>query len=201
MLLIGLTGGIGSGKSTACDCFRQLGVPVIDTDEIAHQLVRPGSPVLQQLVQLFGEQVLMADGSLNRTLLRERVFRDGQERARLEALLHPLIRQEMQRQIAQLSAPYVILAIPLLLEKRWQDQIDRVLVIDCSETLQKTRAGLRDGSSPQTIERIIASQVDRETRVNAADDLIDNAGSIDSLRQQVDTLHRRYLAISAKRNN
>ena len=197
MLRIGLTGGIGSGKSTVCDIFRELGVPIIDSDEIARDLVEPGTPALQQITRLFGTQVLLEDGHLDRAQMRELVFGSECKREQLESLLHPLIRQEMQRQISTLNTPYVILAIPLLLEKQWQQQLDRVLVIDCSEAQQRERANKRDGSSLQTIERIIASQIQREDRVSAADDIIDNSGALDSLHAQVERLHHRYLTLGA----
>jgi dephospho-CoA kinase len=199
MLRIGLTGGIGSGKSTVCTIFRELGVPVIDSDEIARELVVPGSDALQQIASRFGPQVLHDDGRLDRQQMRELVFGDPNKRQQLEAILHPLIRQEMARQLALLHAPYVILAIPLLLEKGWQQQLDRVLVIDCSEELQRQRATRRDGSPAQTIEHIIACQITRSARLAAADDCIDNSGPLGSLRTQVETLHRRYLSL--QRNN
>ncbi len=196
MLRIGLTGGIGSGKSAVCERFTKLGAPVIDTDTIARDLVKPGEPALLQIAELFGEEVIQANGSLDRARMRELVFIDEAKRAQLEALLHPLIRQEMQRQIALLKTPYVILAIPLLIEKGWQQQLDRVLVVDCSEALQRERALKRDGSSPQTIDAIIASQVGRDERLAAADDIIDNNGSIEALQGQVEALHRHYLALN-----
>lgn len=198
MLLIGLTGGIGSGKSTVCDYFRQLGVPIIDTDIIAHELVQPGRPALEQLVQLFGPQIVLADGSLDRATLRRQVFDNAAERQRLEELLHPLIRQEMGHQLEQLDAEYVIIAIPLLLEKQWQHQLDRVLVVDCSVEQQMDRATNRDGGSRQLISRIIASQVDRQSRLNAADDVLDNSGNLESLQQQISTLHHHYLELAAQ---
>ncbi|MCW8919428.1 MAG: dephospho-CoA kinase [Gammaproteobacteria bacterium] len=199
MLRIGLTGGIGSGKSTVCTIFRELGVPVIDSDEIARELVVPGSVALQQITARFGPQVLRNDGSLDRQRMRDLVFDDPDKRQQLEAILHPLIRQEMERQIARLHAPYLILAIPLLLEKGWQQQLDRVLVIDCNEELQRQRATRRDGSPAHTIDRIIASQIERNTRLAAADDCIDNSGSLASLRTQVEMLHHHYLMLG-KRN-
>lgn len=196
MLRIGLTGGIGSGKSTVCDLFHKLGVPIIDSDKIARELVAPGTAALEQIAGLFGAKLLLEDGSLDRKQMRELVFANESKREQLEAILHPLIRQEMERQITLLTSPYVILAIPLLLEKGWQHQLDRVLVIDCSEELQRQRARERDGSSTKTIERIIVSQIPRERRIAAADDLIDNSGARDSLRKQIETLHRRYLTLS-----
>lgn len=197
MLRIGLTGGIGSGKSTICHIFHEFGIPIIDSDVIARELVEPGRPALQQIVTLFGEQVLQQDGSLNRAKMRELVFSNEQHRKQLESLLHPLIRLEMQQQISTLDSPYVILAIPLLFEKGWQQQLDRVVVVDCREEQQRERSGLRDGSSTQTIEQIIASQISRDKRLAAADDIIDNSGSLKSLRTQIYTLHQRYLAMAA----
>ena len=197
MLRIGLTGGIGSGKSSVCEIFRGLGIPIIDSDIIARTLVEPGSPALQQIALLFGEQVLQQDGGLNRAKMRELVFNNEQQREQLESLLHPLIRQQMQQHISRLDSPYVILAIPLLLEKGWQQQLDRVVVVDCSEEQQRERAAQRDGSSAQTINQIIASQISRDKRIAAADDIIDNSRTLESLRSQISTLHQRYLAMAA----
>jgi dephospho-CoA kinase len=197
MLRIGLTGGIGSGKSTVCALFHELGAPIIDSDIIARALVAPGSMALEQIAECFGQQLLQEDGSLDRRQMRELVFSNQARREQLESILHPLIRQEMERQISRLNAPYIILAIPLLLEKGWQQQLDRVLVVDCSEELQRQRALKRDNSPVQTIDRIIASQIQRDARIAAADDLIDNSGSYEALRDQVETLHHRYLVLSA----
>lgn len=196
MLRIGLTGGIGSGKSIVCAIFRKLGVPVIDTDLIARDLVEPGTQALQQIVELFGTQLLQENGQLDRARLRELVFHDQTRLQQLEQLLHPLIRQEMTRRMEELNTPYAILAIPLLLEKGWQHSLDRVLVVDCSESLQRERALGRDGGSRQTIDQIIARQVSREQRLAAADDIIDNSGSLDALNRQVESLHRHYLSIA-----
>lgn len=197
MLRIGLTGGIGSGKSTVCALFHELGAPVIDSDVIARTLVAPGSAALGQIAERFGKQLLQEDGSLDRKQMRELVFSNQSKREQLESILHPLIRQEIERQISQLNAPYIIVAIPLLLEKGWQQQLDRVLVVDCSEELQRQRALKRDNSPVQTIDRIIASQIQRDARIAAADDLIDNNRSYEALRHQVETLHYRYLELSA----
>lgn len=197
MLRIGLTGGIGSGKSSVCTIFHELGAPIIDSDIIARELVVPGSMALKQIEGCFGQQLLQEDGSLDRKQMRELVFSNQAQREQLESILHPLIRQEMERQINRLNAPYIILAIPLLLEKGWQQQLDRVLVVDCSVELQRQRALMRDSSSVQTIDRIIASQISRDARIAAADDLIDNSGSYEALRDQVETLHHRYLELSA----
>ena len=197
MLRIGLTGGIGSGKSSVCEIFREFGIPIIDSDIIARTLVEPGSPALQQISLLFGEEMLQQDGSLDRAKMRERVFSNEQQREQLESLLHPLIRQQMQQQISRLDSPYVILAVPLLLEKGWKQQLDRVVVVDCSEEQQRERAAQRDGSSAQIIDQIIASQISREKRIAAADDVIDNSRTLESLRSQIHTLHQRYLTMAA----
>lgn len=197
MLLIGLTGGIGSGKSRVCELFSELGVPIIDSDLIAHQLVEPHSKALTQIAALFGSHIIQSDGSLDRAQLREDIFNDKNKRQQLEEVLHPLIRKEMLRQVATVDSPYVILAIPLLLEKNWQNQLDRVLVVDCSETQQLERASKRDNTAIEAIEKIIASQINRNVRINAADDIIDNRGSLDSLRKQVESLHHRYLRMAA----
>lgn len=197
MLRVGLTGGIGSGKSRVCELFLELGAPIIDTDEIAHTLVSPGSPTLPLIAQLFGKGVLNEDGTLNRPLMRELVFNDENRRQQLESLLHPLIREEMQRQLLLLDASYVILAIPLLVEKGWQAYLDRVLVVDCTLEQQRQRAAQRDGSSPSLIEHIINSQVSREERLAAAEDIIDNSGSLNALRPQVERLHHYYQSLAA----
>ena len=197
MLRIGLTGGIGCGKSSVCKLFAELGAPIIDSDQIAHELVEPGNEALEQIVQQFGSEMLQPDGSLHRSRMRELVFHNENKRQQLEALLHPLIRQEMQRQLDALTAPYAILAIPLLLEKGWQKQLDRILVVDCSEAQQRARAQQRDGSSSETIRRIIGSQIGRTERLEAADDIIDNSGEPATLAPQVEALHQHYLQLAS----
>ena len=197
MLRIGLTGGIGCGKSTVCEFFAKRGIPVIDTDQLAHTLVKPGTKALQQITQQFGREVIRTDGSLDRAKMRELIFEDEEKRHQLEAPLHPLIRQEMQRQLDALDTPYAILAIPLLLEKGWQNELDRVLVVDCSEAQQLQRAQQRDGSSSDTIRRIIDSQIDRTRRLEAADDIIDNSGKSEAIAPQVEALHQRYLQLAS----
>lgn len=196
MLRIGLTGGIGCGKSSVSAIFRELGAAIVDSDVIARQIVHPGSEALTEITRRFGSEVLNRDGSLDRARMRKLVFHDANKRQELEALLHPLIRQEMLRQIAALDCTYVIVAIPLLLEKGWQELLDRILVVDCSEEQQLERSGSRDGSTADTIRRIINSQIGRRERLAAADDIIDNSGSIDSLRPQIEALHKRYLEMA-----
>lgn len=198
MLLIGLTGGIGSGKSTVAQRFAQLGIPVIDADVVARQLVEPGQPALQTIAEQFGSRMLNADGSLNRRALRQQVFANPEQRRQLEAILHPLIRAEMQRQITLLDSPYCILSIPLLIESGWLQSVARVLVVDAPPELQIQRAMQRDHASRETIQAIIDSQVTRQSRLAAADDVITNSGDIASLEAQVDTLHKCYLELARR---
>ncbi|MBU1190718.1 MAG: dephospho-CoA kinase [Gammaproteobacteria bacterium] len=196
MLRIGLTGGIGSGKSTVAELFAARGVPVIDADVIARELVAPGQPALAAIVAAFGSEILNAEGALDRSRLRERVFSDAKQRLQLEAILHPRIRAEMTTRITTLNAPYVMLVIPLLFEAAQTDMVDRVLVVDVSPEVQRERVAARDALSQQQIEAILTAQLDREHRIERADDVIDNSGDLAALEQQVDTLHRRYLALA-----
>lgn len=197
MLRIGLTGGIGSGKSTVCQLFAELGTPIIDTDVIAHSLVAPGQPALKQLTTVFGEDILDQHGALNRAVLRERVFNDPTARHRLESILHPLIRQQMREQLETLHDSYVVIAIPLLLEKHWQKEVDRTLVVDTGEELQIQRTTKRDGISAEAVRRIMHTQVSRQQRLAAADDIIRNDGTRASLKEQVLKLHHHYLQLAA----
>lgn len=192
MLKVGLTGGIGCGKSTVCEIFRQLGVPVIDTDELARQVVTPSSSVLGEITEIFGRKIINADGSLNRNKLREMVFSDAAKRRQLEAVIHPAIRSLLHKKLSALDSAYVIIAIPLLIEKSWQAQVDRILVVDCSEELQLARAMARDGSDEQLIQAIINSQVSRKNRLEEADDIIHNDADLNSLQMQVEDLHKYY---------
>lgn len=196
MLRIGLTGGIGSGKSTVCRLFAELGVPVIDTDTIAHQLVAPGQPALKQVESVFGSDILDQEGRLDRGLLRERVFRDENLRKQLEAILHPLIRSRMQEQLEAINAAYVIIAIPLLLEKGWQTEVNRILVVDADEGLQLERTVRRDRVPVEIVRQIMQAQVSREYRLEAANDIIHNDGELTALRKQVEQLHKRYLQLA-----
>lgn len=195
MLRIGLTGGIGCGKSSVCRIFTGLGVPIIDTDEIAREVVAPGEAALAALTTTFGIAILQQDGTLDRTALRRRVFANAKELHRLEEILHPLIRARVHQRLISLEAPYVVIAIPLLLEKGWQQEVDRILVVDCSEEQQLARTLLRDGGDSKTVHQIIASQISRSDRCAAADDIIHNEGSLSSLVHQVERLHQHYLAL------
>lgn len=192
MLVIGLTGGIGSGKSTIAELFATLGVPIIDMDQIARQVVEPGQPALAEIIREFGSDILDAEGHLDRRQLRECIFNSPDKRHRLEAILHPLIRQETERQLADLDAAYCIVVIPLLLESQQQSLVDRILAVDVPESQQITRTMQRDGISAGAVQKILAAQTDRQTRLAAADDVIDNAAALDQVRMRVVELDRQY---------
>jgi dephospho-CoA kinase len=192
-LRIGLTGGIASGKSTVTQRFAELGVPVIDADVASRNVVEPGKPGLAQIVQRFGAGVL-ADGELDRRALRNLIFKDSSSRQALDAILHPLIRAELEREAAQAKGPYLVMAIPLLVEGgNSAKRVDRVLVVDADETLQIQRLQARDGSSEDEARAILASQASRAARLAAADDVLFNTGSVAELRQAVDRLHEQFL--------
>lgn len=195
--VVGLTGGIGSGKSGAADAFGALGATVVDTDAIAHALTRAGGAAITPVRTAFGEAAIDADGAMNRLHIRERVFRDPAAKTRLEAILHPMIRAESERQVRAASGPYVLLVVPLLVESGgYRERVNRVLVVDCSEDVQVERVERRSGLAPEEVRRIIASQVPRATRLAAADDVIDNSGSIAALHQAIAPLHHRYLSLA-----
>jgi dephospho-CoA kinase len=204
-LRIGLTGGVASGKSTVSQRFGELGVPVIDADVASRNVVAPGKPGLAQVVQHFGTGVLDADGQLDRSALRNLIFKDSSLRQALDAILHPLIRVEMERDAAQSEGPYLVMAIPLLVEGGSAGKrVDRVLVVDADETLQIQRLQARDGSSVEQASAILASQANRAARLAAADDVLLNTGTVAELRQAVDRLHEQYLQLaqtsSSRRN-
>jgi dephospho-CoA kinase len=197
MFAVGLTGGIGSGKSTVADLFADLGVPVIDTDVIAHQLTAPGGAALEAIRALFGNAVMHADGTLDRAALRRLIFADSVARRQLEAILHPRIRQEVEQALATLAAPYALVVIPLLVETGgYREVLNRILVVDCPEDMQIARVMARSGFSRDDVTAILAAQAGRAERLSAADDVIVNAASPEALRGQVAMLHRRYLALS-----
>lgn len=195
---VGLTGGIASGKSTVSAEFAALGVPVIDTDEIARAVVEPGTSALAEVVAAFGPQFLDTGGALDRRRLRTHVFADPTARKRLEAILHPHIGAQTLAALERTVAPYCILVVPLLLESGFARHVDRILVVDCPESLQRQRLAERDGSSDTEIERILAAQLPRAERLRHADDVLSNVGSLSALRKQVLQLHERYLE-SARR--
>jgi len=195
---VGLTGGIGSGKSTVADLFAAHGVPVIDTDQIAHGLTLSGGGAMEQIRRAFGPQFLTPEGAMDRRRMREAVFVDPAAKARLEAILHPLIRTETERAGAAADGPYLLFVVPLLVESPvWKTRVSRVLVVDCPEEIQIQRVMRRNGFSEQQVRAIMATQAPRAVRLAAADDVIENDDSADTgLPEQVDTLHRRYLALA-----
>ncbi|HEX6266184.1 MAG TPA: dephospho-CoA kinase [Burkholderiales bacterium] len=198
-LVVGLTGGIGSGKSAAADEFARLGATVVDTDVIAHELTRAGGPAIPQLEKIFGKEAIGASGAMDRGKMRDRVFADPAAKQALEALLHPMIREESRRQIAAAQGPYVVHVVPLLLESAdYRKRVDRVLVIDCPEDMQAARVRARSALPEAQVRAIMASQATRADRLAAADDVLDNSGSLDALRKQVGVLHRKYLACGAR---
>lgn len=201
MLRIGLTGGIGAGKSAACRIFAELGVPVLDADQISREVVAPGEPALARIAELFGDTVLTSEGFLNRSYLRDIIFTNPERRRQLEAILHPLIQQRLIEQSGKLKAPYVILAIPLLLEAGWKTLVDRILVIDSPVEEQINRTIKRDGINREQTEAIIASQLDRSERLRQAEDIIVNDGDLQHLRSQINALHHRYLSIASSENS
>jgi len=195
-LRIGLTGGIASGKSTVAARFAELGVPVIDADESARWVVAPGQPGLTAVVERFGHGVLAANGELNRRALRQLIFADPVKRQQLEAVLHPLIQADMEQRAVRAVGPYLILAIPLLVEGGSRDRVDRILVVDADEALQLERLVARDSVSLEQGRAILAAQATREDRVKAADDVLVNAGTVPELRHAVDRLHQSYLRLA-----
>ena len=198
MFAVGLTGGIGSGKSTVADCFAALGVPVIDTDVIARELTAPGGAALEAIRAAFGATVMQADGTLDRAVLRRRVFADSAARHQLEAILHPRIRQGVAQKLATLTAPYALIVIPLLVETGdYRDVLNRVLVVDCPEAVQIARVMARSGLAHGEIKAILAAQAGRAERLAVADDIIVNTVSLEALRAEVAALHQRYLALAA----
>ncbi|MDH5544123.1 MAG: cell division protein ZapD [Gammaproteobacteria bacterium] len=192
MLIVGLTGGIGSGKSAVTRRFEILGVPVVDTDIIAREVVEPGSPALEEIASYFGEEILTDEGGLNRPLLRKRIFQSNRDRKWLESLLHPLIRRTMRQRIEEIRTPYCIVVIPLLFETGQRDMVDRILVVDSTPEEQIRRTVLRDKVSEQDVQAIMDAQIDRKQRLEEADEVIENTGDLDSLYSQVDDIHRRY---------
>lgn len=193
---VGLTGGIASGKTTVSKLFAALGVPIIDTDEIARQVVAPGTDLLARLAERFGREILRSDGTLDRRALRTLVFSDPAARQALDALTHPVILAHTEQQARAAGGRYQVLAIPLLVENGRGGLVDRVLVVDCPEALQIRRLQLRDGSTHEEAAAILAAQASRAARLAAADDVIINDGDLQHLRQEVERLHARYLGLA-----
>lgn len=200
MLRIGLTGGIGCGKSVVAQHFAALNVPFIDADHIARYLTAHGSSVLDTIEAAFGKAIRLPDGGLNRAWLRQCIFSDAESRKKLEAILHPLILDEMRHQLQVLrDVPYVLLVIPLLLETQmYRALVDRVLVVDCAEDQQRMRVSERDGLTTSAVNDILAAQMSRATRLALADDVLANTGDRPELHDKIQVLHHTYLALSAK---
>ena len=201
MFVVGLTGGIGSGKSTVAEMFTALEIDLVDADVAAREVVAPGTPALAEIVEHFGPDILMADGSLDRRELRRVIFHQEQEKHWLETLLHPLIRRWLTQQISDRRSAYCLLISPLLLETGQAEMVDRILVVDVSVETQIARTLARDGGEESTVRAIIAAQIGRNQRLEHGDDIIDNDLPLQTLRQRVETLHQQYLAMAkAKRN-
>jgi len=199
MLTVALTGGIGCGKSTVCQLFSARNVPIIDTDVIAHQLVKPGEVALEEITAVFGKDILLENATLDRKVLDQTIFMSPEKRVLLESILHPKIRHSVEQQLMALqNSAYVIIAIPLLIETSQQSTYDRVLVIDCDEQLQRTRTIKRDNTNIKDIEAIMKAQATRQQRLSHADDVIENSGDLASLEKQVEHCHQEYLKLSSK---
>lgn len=198
--VVGLTGGIGSGKSTVADLFVAQGAALVDTDVIAHQLTAAGGAAMPQIVANFGHEIADAQGALDRVAMRRMVFTDSSARGRLEAILHPLIRQISDQRCAESSAPYVILAVPLLVESgSYSERCDRIAVVDCPETVQISRVMARNGLSENEVRAILKAQASREQRLAIANEVIDNGAGLTNLYPRVAELHLKYLALSSEK--
>jgi len=199
MFAVGLTGGIGCGKSSAARLFAELGAGVIDTDAIAHQLTQADSPAMDAIRLKFGVDYVSPDGSLDRVKMRRLVFSDREAKTNLEAILHPLIKQEVLLEMECTQAPYLLIVVPLLLETgNYNDLVQRVLVVDCDEAQQLERTMARGTLSAAEVRAIMASQFDRETRLRSADDIIGNIGGPEDLQRQVANLHRQYVELAGR---
>jgi dephospho-CoA kinase len=198
-LIIGLTGGIGSGKTTAAKFFAALGPDVVDADTIAHKLTQPEGAAIADIGRIFTEKFITAEGALNRKKMRSLIFSDKSARRKLEAILHPLIRIEVARRAAVFSAPYGIIVAPLLLETgSYREMAQRILIVDCNEQEQIARANARTGMDEKIVRAIMATQLSREDRLQQADDVIVNDADISHLQRQVEALHKKYLVLANK---
>lgn len=196
MLKVGLTGGIGSGKSTVAKGLQSKGITLVDADQIAREVVQPGEEALDEIANTFGREVIQADGNLDRSALKQRIFSDPSAKKQLEAILHPRIRQRIiERVNSAVDTPYVVADIPLLVESKYPEHFDRVIVVDCTETQQIERVKARDDMSDEQIQRIMDSQATRQERLAAATDVIDNTGDIKSLKMQIEKLHDKLLSL------
>ncbi|MDX2463367.1 MAG: dephospho-CoA kinase [Porticoccus sp.] len=199
MYVVGLTGGIGSGKSTAGEHFKNLGIDVIDADIAAREVVKKGAPALSKIADYFGKKSLLEDDTLNRAYLRSTIFEDQEKRQWLETLLHPLIREWIQQALNNASSPYAILESPLLLETSQHQLTDRILVVDIPETLQISRASLRDNNNKHQIQAIIDTQLSRTDRLSRANDILDNSGPPQGLPDKIAKLHQAYLILATEK--
>jgi dephospho-CoA kinase len=199
VLIIGLTGGIGSGKTAVSDRFVHLGVPIIDTDILAREVVAPGRSALREIVAQFGAQCLNADGTLNRGYLRQQVFANPGLRERLESTIHPRIREAARRRLESIQAPYCIVVIPLLVETGMNDLVHRILVVDVPEDVQVKRVMARDGVSEEQVRHILAAQASRQRRLDHADDILENSGDLAKLAADVANLHQYYLELASEK--
>ena len=195
-MIVALTGGLASGKSTVARRFEELGVPVVDADVVTRRLVEPGTPALAEIVEAFGVGVLDEHGHLARARMRKRIFDNDTERSKLESILHPRVRDAMQAFAASSDAPYVLFVIPLLVETNQAHRMDRIIVVDVPRALQAARAVARDDSDPGTIAAMLDSQAAREDRLAVADTVIENVENLATLRERVDAVHREYLALA-----
>ncbi|MFT6164536.1 MAG: dephospho-CoA kinase [Zhongshania aliphaticivorans] len=197
--IVGLTGGIGSGKTAASNRFAKLGIGIVDADVIAREVVEPGSPALQKIAAHFGDSHLLSDGQLNRAALRQTIFADPAAKQWLESLLHPLIASETQRQLLNVNSAYALFVSPLLVESQQKAMCDRLVVVDVPESVQLSRTMLRDNNEQAQVERIIASQIGREARLAAASDVIDNTLGLLQLDLRVSELHQQFLKLAASK--
>lgn len=196
MLKVGLTGGIGSGKSSVAKALQKKGITLVDADQIAREVVQPGEQALQEITAALGQEMLLENGTLNRSALKQRIFSDPSAKATLEAILHPRIRQRILDRVNEATDTlYVVADIPLLVENHYPSLFDRVVVVDCTEAQQIARVKARDDLSEETIRNIMASQATRQQRLDAATDIIDNSGDLDSLHAQVEKLHETLLSL------
>jgi dephospho-CoA kinase len=196
---VGLTGGIGSGKSLVAEMFARLGATVVDTDAIAHSLTVPHGPAMPAIAAQFGPAAVAPDGSMDRVRMRELIFSDTSAKARLEAILHPMIRAAAEAGAAAATGPYVIFVVPLLVESgNWRERVDRIVVVDCPELLQVSRVKLRNNLSEEQVRAIMANQATRQQRLAVADDIVANDADMAALEPQIATLHQKYLAFSER---
>lgn len=193
MFVVGITGGIGSGKTAVTDHLETFGIVVVDADKAARVVVEPGTPALAEIAEHFGSEILLDDGALNRAALRELVFKDSAQRKILEGITHPRIREEIARQLSAATSPYVVLSSPLLLESGQHSFADYVVVVDVPEAVQVDRTMRRDDNSESLVKQIMAAQLDRQTRLSRADEAISNDGTLEALHTEVEALHKRLL--------